>query len=143
MRRARMGHAFRRRLRCNDYFDIDQRIHRGPCSISGGLFLMLQHGSIPMAIAVIIEFPGARRANYEKSVQLILKRRRNKLADWPVKGVLAHIAGPMPGGWRVIDVWRSRAAFTRFGKTLKPVLRRVGIQKVRMKIFLLTRFIKS
>jgi|SRR6516164_6832835 hypothetical protein len=143
MRRARMGHAFRRRLRCNDYFDIDQRIHRGPCSISGGLFLMLQHGSIPMAIAVIIEFPGARRANYEKSVQLILKRRRNKLADWPVKGVLAHIAGPMPGGWRVIDVWRSRAAFTRFGKTLKPVLRRVGIQKVRMKIFPLTRFIKS
>ena len=143
MRRARMGHAFRRRLRCNDYFDIDQRIHRGPCSISGGLFLMLQHGSIPMAIAVIIEFPGARRANYEKSVQLILKRRRNKLADWPVKGVLAHIAGPMPGGFRVIDVWRSRAAFTRFGKTLKPVLRRVGIQKVRMKIFPLTRFIKS
>ena len=143
MRRARMGHAFRRRLRCNDYFDIDQRIHRGPCSISGGLFLMLQHGSIPMAIAVIIEFPGARRANYEKSVQLILKRRRNRLADWPVKGVLAHIAGPMPGGWRVIDVWRSRAAFTRFGKTLKPVLRRVGIQKVRMKIFPLTRFIKS
>jgi hypothetical protein len=102
-----------------------------------------QHGSIPMAIAVIIEFPGARRANYEKSVQLILKRRKNKLADWPVKGVLAHIAGPMPGGWRVIDVWRSRAAFTRFGKTLKPVLRRVGIQKVRMKIFPLTRFIKS
>jgi hypothetical protein len=104
---------------------------------------MLQHGSIPMAIAVIIEFPGARRANYEKSVQLILKRRKNKLADWPVKGVLAHIAGPMPGGWRVVDVWRSRAAFTRFGKTLKPVLRRVGIRKVRMKIFPLTRFIKS
>ena len=82
-----------------------------------------------MAIAVIIEFPGARRANYEKSVQLILKGRKNKLADWPVKGVLAHIAGPIPGGWRVIDVWRSRAAFTRFGKTLKPVLRRVGLRK--------------
>ena len=104
---------------------------------------MLQHGSIPMAIAVIIEFPGARRANYEKSVQLILKGRRNKLADWPVKGVLAHIAGPMPGGWRVIDVWQSRAAFARFGKKLEPVLRTVGMQKVRMKIFPLTRFIKS
>jgi hypothetical protein len=97
-----------------------------------------------MAIAVIIEFPGARtRAKYEKSVQLILKGRKNKLADWPVKGLLAHFAGPMPGGWRVIDVWRSRAAFARFGKKLKPVLRRVGIQKVRMNIFPLTRFIKS
>src|SRR6516225_8564783 len=104
---------------------------------------MLQHGSIPLALAVIIEYPRASRANYDKSVQLILKRRRNKLADWPVRCVLAHLAGPMPGGWRVIDVWRSRAAFTRFGKTLKPVLRRVGIQKVRMTIFPLTRFIKS
>jgi hypothetical protein len=97
-----------------------------------------------MAIAVIIEFPGAgSRAKYEKSVQLILKGRRNKLADWPVKGVLAHIAGPMPGGWRVIDIWQSRAAFTRFGKKLKPVLRTVGMQKVKMTIFPLTRFIKS
>ena len=97
-----------------------------------------------MVVAVISEFPGARsRAKYEKSVQLILSGRRNKLADWPVKGVLAHIAGPMPGGWRVIDVWQSRAAFTRFGKKLRPVLRSVGIQKVRMKIFPLTRFIKS
>jgi hypothetical protein len=97
-----------------------------------------------MAIAVIIEFPGARsRAKYEKSVQLILKGRRNRLADWPVRGVLAHIAGPMPGGWRVIDVWRSRAAFTRFGKKLKPVLRTIGMEKVRMEIFPLTRFIKT
>src|SRR5690349_11795031 len=97
-----------------------------------------------MAIAVIIEFPGARtRAKYEKSVQLILKGRRNRLADWPVKGVLAHIAGPMPGGWRVIDVWRSRAAFSRFGKKLKPVLRKVGLRNARMKISPLTRFIKS
>jgi hypothetical protein len=97
-----------------------------------------------MAIAVGIEFPGARsRAKYEKSVQLILNGRRNRLADWPVKGVLAHIAGPMPGGWRVIDIWQSRAAFTRFGKKLKPVLRTVGLQKARMKISPITRFIKS
>jgi hypothetical protein len=97
-----------------------------------------------MAVAVIIEFPGARsRAKYEKSVQLILKGRKNRLADWPVRGVLAHIAGPMPGGWRVIDVWRSRAAFTRFGKKLKPILRTVGMEKVRMELFPLTRFIKT
>jgi len=97
-----------------------------------------------MAVAVIIEFPGARsRAKYEKSVQLILKGRKNKLADWPVKGVLAHIAGPMPGGWRVIDVWQSRAAFNRFGKELKPVLKKIGMQGATPKIFPLTRFIKS
>jgi hypothetical protein len=97
-----------------------------------------------MAIGVIFEFPGARsRTKYEKSVKLILKGRRKRLADWPVKGVLAHIAGPTPGGWRVIDVWQSRAAFNRFGKKLRPVLKKVGIQRARLKIFPLSRFIKS
>ena len=61
-----------------------------------------------MPIGVLFEFRGATsRAKYEKSVKMILKGRRKRLADWPVKGVLAHIAG---GGWRVIDVWQSRAA---------------------------------
>src|ERR1700739_4502454 len=72
-------------------------------------FPSFQNGSIPMAIAVVIEFPGARsRAKYEKSVQLILKGKRKRLADWPVKGVLAHIAGPMPGGWRGTACWQCR-----------------------------------
>jgi hypothetical protein len=65
-----------------------------------------------MAIGVIFEFPGATsRAAYEKSVKMILKGRRKKLADWPVKGVLAHIAGPIPGGWRVIDVLAIASGF--------------------------------
>lgn len=64
-----------------------------------------------MPIAVVFEFRGASsRAKYEKSAKMMLKGRRKRLADWPVKGVLAHIAGPMPGGWRVIDVWQSRAS---------------------------------
>ena len=97
-----------------------------------------------MPIGVLFEFRGAAsRAKYEKSVKMILKGRRKRLTDWPVKGVLAHIAGPMPGGWRVIDVWQSRAAFNQFGKKLKPVLKKIGMQGVRPKIFPLTRFIKS
>jgi hypothetical protein len=97
-----------------------------------------------MAIGIIFEFRGATsRAKYEKSVKLMLKGRKKRLADWPVKGLLAHIAGPMPGGWRVIDVWQSRAAFNRFGKKLQPVLKKIGMQGVRPKIFPLARFIKS
>jgi hypothetical protein len=57
--------------------------------------------------------------------------------------VLVHIAGPMPGGWRVIDVWQSRAAFNRFGKKLQPVLKKIGMRGARPKVFPLTRFIKS
>src|SRR5215469_9790718 len=57
---------------------------------------------VPMPIGVIFEFPGATsRAKYEQSVKLILKGRRKKLADWPVKGVLAHIAGRLARGRRL------------------------------------------
>ena len=97
-----------------------------------------------MAIGVIFEFPGATsRAKYQKSVKMILKGRRSRLADWPVKGLLAHIAGPMPGGWRVIDVWQSRAAFNRFGKKLRPVFKKIGMQEAKPKLFPLARFIKT
>jgi hypothetical protein len=97
-----------------------------------------------MAIGVIFDFRGASsRAKYEKSVKMILKGRRNRLADWPAKGILAHIAGPVPGGWRVVDVWQSRAAFRRFGKKLRPVLKELGMQGATPRIFPVTRIIKS
>jgi len=97
-----------------------------------------------MAIVVVFEFRGSSsRAKYEKSVKMILKGRRKRLADWPVKGVLAHITGPMPGGWRVIDVWQSRASFNRFGKKLRPVLKKLGVQRPKPRISSVARFIKS
>jgi hypothetical protein len=97
-----------------------------------------------MPIGIIIEFRGASaRAKYQRSVKMLLKGRRKRLADWPVKGVLAHIAGPMPGGFRVVDVWQSRAAFKQFGKALAPVMKKVGLKRPKPKIFPLVRFIKT
>lgn len=96
-----------------------------------------------MAIGVIFEFHGATREQYENTIKKGLKGQRNKLADWPVKGVLAHMAGPMPGGWRVVDVWQSEAAFKRFGKVLIPLIKESGLPEVEPKIFPLKRFIKD
>jgi hypothetical protein len=96
-----------------------------------------------MAIGVIFEFPGTTRKQYENTIKKGLKGRRNKLADWPVKGALAHMAGPMPKGWRVVDVWQSEAAFKRFGKVLMPILKESGIPLVKPKIFQLVRLIKN
>ena len=96
-----------------------------------------------MAIGVVFEFPGVTRAQYETTIKKALKGRRNKLADWPVKGVLAHMAGPMPNGWRVVDVWQSEAAFKRFGKLLMPILKEAGLPESEPKIFPLVRFIKD
>jgi hypothetical protein len=96
-----------------------------------------------MPIGVIIEFRGAgTRAKYQKSVRLLLKGRRKRLADWPARGILAHIAGPIPGGFCVVDVWQSRAAFNRFGKKLAPVIKKIGLKRPKMKIFPLVRLIK-
>jgi hypothetical protein len=44
--------------------------------------------------------------------------------DGRPEGLLFHCAGPSPnGGWRVVDVWDSRATFDRFLETkVMPVL---------------------
>jgi len=49
-------------------------------------------------------------------------------ADWPVEGLLAHIAGEGPNGFRVVDVWESEDAMRRFGDTLKPALKALGVE---------------
>jgi hypothetical protein len=96
-----------------------------------------------MAIGVIFEFPGMTREQYEATSKKVWKGPGDKLADWPVEGVLAHMAGPMPKGWCVVDVWESEAAFARFGKVLGPIMKEAGIPEVEPKIFPLVRFIKD
>jgi hypothetical protein len=49
-------------------------------------------------------------------------------SDWPVPGLLVHVAGQGARGFRVVDVWESQEAFDRWGETLAPVLQEVGVQ---------------
>jgi hypothetical protein len=44
--------------------------------------------------------------------------------------VVAHIAGPTPDGWRVVDVWQTEEALARFRQKLVPLLEQVGIPRV-------------
>ncbi|MEV8512327.1 hypothetical protein [Dactylosporangium sp. NPDC051484] len=50
-------------------------------------------------------------------------------ADWPVEGLLTHIAGEGEHGFRVVDVWESEEACRRFGDRLMPVLEEAGIKE--------------
>lgn len=51
------------------------------------------------------------------------------LAGDPPQGILFHSAGPIDGGWGVIDFWESRDHFDRFqGSRLGPTLQEVGDQ---------------
>jgi len=83
-----------------------------------------------MAIVAVFEGPSFTRANYEESVKHVTggKARVGSPADWPVPGLLAHIAGQGKNGFRVVDVWESQEAFRRFGEMLVPTLRSLGIE---------------
>jgi hypothetical protein len=83
-----------------------------------------------MPVVAVFEVPGLTEEKYEQSVRGVTggKDRMESPADWPVEGLLAHIAGQSKSGFRVVDVWESEEAFARFGETLMPILQDLGIE---------------
>ena len=84
-----------------------------------------------MAIVAVFQAPGLTQEIYEQAVSRLTGGRRTSMqaaSDWPVPGLLAHIAGQSGAGFRVIDVWESEEAFSRFGEHLRPVLQEVGVE---------------
>ena len=83
-----------------------------------------------MPVVLIHQGAGLTRETYEETVRRVTsgKSTLESPADWPVDGLLAHAAGEAPGGFRVVDVWESEEAAGRFGETLIPILREVGIE---------------
>ena len=63
-------------------------------------------------MAVVLVFEGVTQEQYEESVRKLTggKDRVESPADWPVEGLLAHIAGQGPTTFRVVDVWESEEA---------------------------------
>ena len=45
-------------------------------------------------------------------------------------GLIHHVAGQQGKNWVVVDVWESQEAFDKFGETLGPILKRVGVTQV-------------
>ena len=82
-----------------------------------------------MPIVAVFEGPGFTQQNYEESVRKLTgKNKMTSPSEWPIEGLVVHVAGQGPKGFRVVDVWASEDAFRRFGETLIPVLREVGIE---------------
>ena len=63
-----------------------------------------------MAVALVMEFPGTTREQYDK----VMKAVGLDNTDEPPPGALLHLAGPTENGWEVVDVWESRADFDKF-----------------------------
>jgi hypothetical protein len=76
---------------------------------------------------VVVSPPGFTQEQYEESVRrLHPSGRLESASDWPVPGLLVHIAGEAPNGFRVIDVWESEEAARRFGELLIPIMQELG-----------------
>jgi hypothetical protein len=83
-----------------------------------------------VSIVAVFQSPSLTQANYEESVRQLTsgKARMSSAADWPVPGLLVHVAGQGPNGFRVVDVWESEEAFRRFGEKLMPILKAAGVE---------------
>jgi hypothetical protein len=82
-----------------------------------------------MAVVLVHHGPTVTRERYEETVRQLTdgKDRMESPSDWPVEGLLVHVAGEGPNGFRVVDVWESEEACNKFGEMLGPVLQEVGI----------------
>ena len=74
-----------------------------------------------MAVAFLVEFPGGTQEQYDKVTEML------QLSGKTPPGQIFHVAGPMEGGWRIVDVWESQEAFDNFLQTkLGPALQEAG-----------------
>jgi hypothetical protein len=84
---------------------------------------------VSVPVAAVFQSPSLTQDQYEESVRKLTGGKSlDSPADWPVEGLLAHIAGQGPNGFRVVDVWESEDAFRRFGETLIPILQEIGVE---------------
>lgn len=78
---------------------------------------------------LIHQGPTFTREKYEEIARRLTgKDRLESPSDWPVEGLLLHVAGESPQGFRVVDVWQSEDACNRFGEALAPILQEVGVE---------------
>ncbi len=83
-----------------------------------------------MPVVLVFESPTLTQERYEESVRRLTggKERAESPADWPTQGLLAHIPGQGPNGFRVVDVWESEEAVQRFAEVLLPILAEIGVE---------------
>jgi len=86
-----------------------------------------------MAIAVMQDFPGGTQQQYNQVNDQVLAQLN--LGGNTPQGCLFHTAGPIEGGWRILDVWESQDALNTFLATLRPIAQSVGIPQPQVTIW--------
>jgi hypothetical protein len=74
-----------------------------------------------MAVGIRQKFNDGTQANYDAAHAVM------EVDTDPPAGMLVHSAGPIEGGWGIIDFWESRDAFDTFVRDrLMPRLQALG-----------------
>jgi hypothetical protein len=74
-----------------------------------------------MAIGLRLKFEGGTQDQYDAM------HSQMGIDGDPPEGLIFHSAGPIDGGWGVIDFWESRDHFDRFlGSRLGPAIEEMG-----------------
>lgn len=74
-----------------------------------------------MPVGIRLKFAGGTQASYDAAHEAM------EIVTDPPAGMIVHSAGPVDGGWGVIDFWESREAFDTFVRDrLMPRLQALG-----------------
>ena len=74
-----------------------------------------------MAVGLRIRFEGGTQEQYEATSSQL------RVDQNPAEGLIFHSAGPIDGGWGLIEFWDSREAFDRFVESrLGPAAHELG-----------------
>ena len=91
-----------------------------------------------MAIAQLMVLPGGTKEQYEQVIHEI-----GVTGSQLAPGQLVHIAGPVEGGWQVVNVWESQEAGEKFFKEkVTPAAQKAGLSNLVPKFFPVHRLAK-
>jgi quinol monooxygenase YgiN len=82
-----------------------------------------------MAIAFVFDVPGMTQEHYEQS--------RREVGNPLEQGALVHVAGPIEGGWCVMEVWPSQESANVFfgSQKVQQILQNAGIPLAQPVVF--------
>lgn len=75
-----------------------------------------------MAIALVIETPGATKEQYDQ-----VTRELGVSGSQLAPGQLVHIAGPIAGGWQMVSVWESQEAADTWNEKAMAARQKAGM----------------
>ena len=77
-----------------------------------------------MAIAALLEFANITPEQYDAVIADM------GLNGKPAAHGIFHVAGPIDGGWRIVDVWDSVEAFNDFAQSqIMPLAQKHGLKE--------------